>query len=405
MNKIVFGIISRIKTKFGRAFVPIFSRLVVYFLGFISVLILSKLLTPEEFGKFSIGQSIIEFGIICCTLGSGLLYTSKCNSTTGLVRFNNTIYFGCALSIFVVSALYIVFLNGEDISIALILILVVMVSSILSILLYQYRSLGGEVFFINEPGLKSFILVLVFLSFSTLYGSQGFYLATVSYLISVVISLGILVVILIRKELAFGNSEVGIKQQFEMFASGIFGFLSKKSDILIVSIFLSYANVAEFKISFLLAEVPLQLCAAWLVYKTKKIKECSEDFCSNQIQLISKEISVLFFVFAIPILFVYYLMGYYYDGEYNLSSSFWFLLLYFFARSFVIVYEPLLIFKGLLKEFKIVSGCNAFVKIVLLILVGEFFPEMIYWAYPILGAFEIFIFSRLIRAQESSRDR
>lgn len=405
MNKIVFGIFNKIKTKVGRAFVPILSRLVVYFLGFISVLILSKLLTPEEFGKFSIGQSIIEFGIICCTLGSGLLYTSKCNSTTGLVGFNNTIYIGCVLSIFVIAVFYPVFLHGEDLFIALILGLVVIVNSILSILLYQYRALGGEVFFINEPGLKSFFLIFVFLIFSTLYGSQGFYLATLSYLISVFISLGILVVILRRKGMVFGKTEVGIKQQFEMFASGVFGFLSKKSDVLIVSFFLSYANVAEFKISFLLAEVPLQLCAAWLVYKTKKLKECSEDFCSTQIGLISKEISLLFCVFSIPVLFIFYLMGYYYAGEYNLSSSFWFLLLYFFARSFVIVYEPLLIFKGLLKEFKIVSGFNAVVKIVLLILVGEFFPEIVYWVYPILGAVEILIFSRLIRAQENSRDR
>jgi O-antigen/teichoic acid export membrane protein len=265
------------------------SRLYVYLSGFLAVFLMAANVSPARFGEYSIYQSVLEVALVVGTLGSMLLFSRNAACVPprvfrgDLVR---TLAIGLPLATLLVAAI----LSVQRLPVIgtpfLLVVATLAIFSFNSLRLSYSRGLGFAGLLNLEAGIRSTILVLGVLALAALGVDLG-----VSHLL--LINLFALAFVCAAIGLAprgvappRGRHALDLASQANATMYALLTFLLRKSDLLIVALFMPLSYVGAFKIAFLLAEAPSQFVQAFLNTKTPAMLGANADnLAASKLQL------------------------------------------------------------------------------------------------------------------------
>ncbi|MET3493603.1 polysaccharide biosynthesis protein [Variovorax boronicumulans] len=265
------------------------SRLYVYLSGFLAIFLLAAQVAPARFGEYSIYQSVLEVALVVGTLGSSLLFSrNAARVPPGVTRGDlaRTLAIGLPLAVGLAAAI-IAAQRLPVIGLPLALIAVTLaVFAFNSLRLSYSRGLGHAGLLNLESGLRSTLLVLGVAALASL----GFEIGVVHLLV-----INLLAFAMVGAAIALPASgvapprgkpvlELGAQASATVYA--LLSFLLRKSDLLIVALFMPLGYVGAFKLAFLLAEAPSQFVQAFLVTKTPAMLDANaSNFGTEKLRL------------------------------------------------------------------------------------------------------------------------
>jgi O-antigen/teichoic acid export membrane protein len=247
------------------------SRLYVYLSGFLAIFLMAAEVAPARFGEYSIYQSVLEVALVVGTLGSSLLFSRNAASVPpGVTRGDlaRTLAIGLPLATLLAAAI----LGAQRLPVIgapfMLTVATLAVFAFNSLRLSYSRGLGHAGLLNLESGLRSTILVLGVAALAAFGFGIG-----VSHLL--VINLFAFVLVCAAIGLPAngaapprGKPAIDLGSQASATVYSLLTFLLRKSDLLIVALFMPLSYVGAFKLAFLLAEAPSQFVQAFLVTKT-----------------------------------------------------------------------------------------------------------------------------------------
>ncbi|QSI31089.1 polysaccharide biosynthesis protein [Variovorax sp. RKNM96] len=265
------------------------SRLYVYLSGFLAIFLMAAEVAPARFGEYSIYQSVLEVALVVGTLGSSLLFSRNAASvplrvTRGdLVR---TLAIGLPLATALAAAIVgVQRLPVIGMPFALV-VATLAVFAFNSLSLSYSRGLGHASLLNLESGLRSTLLVLGVAALTAF----GFEIG-VAHLLVINLLAFVLVCACIGLP-ANGPAPLGGKPTLDLATQAhatvysLLTFLLRKSDVLVVALFMPLSYVGAFKLAFLLAEAPSQFVQAFLFTKTPAMLDTNAgNFTAAKLQL------------------------------------------------------------------------------------------------------------------------
>lgn len=265
------------------------SRLYVYLSGFLAIFLLAAQVAPARFGEYSIYQSVMEVALVVGTLGSALLFSRNAASVPPRVTRGDlarTLTIGLPLAT-VLAAAILAAQRLPVLGTPLALIAVTLaVFAFNSLRLSYSRGLGHAGLLNLESGLRSTLLVLGVAALASL----GFEIGVAHLLV-----INLLAFLLIAAAIALpadgvapprGKPALELRSQASATVYALLSFLLRKSDLLIVALFMPLGYVGTFKLAFLLAEAPSQFVQAFLVTKTPAMLDANAgNFGTEKLRL------------------------------------------------------------------------------------------------------------------------
>lgn len=248
------------------------SRLYAYLSGFLAVFLMAAYVSPTEFGKYSIYQSVLEAALVVGTLGSSLLFSREAASVPPGVR-RGDVFRTLAIGLPLATLLIAVILKIQHLPVAGVPFALVVASlavfSFISLRLSYSRGLGYAGLLNLETGIRSTILVLGIAALAVLgLGLDAWQLLLINLMAFVLVGAASM-----RTGWAAGpprgQPALELASQGSATAYSLLMFLLRKSDLLVVAFFMPLGYVGAFKVAFLLAEAPSQFVQAFLYTKTR----------------------------------------------------------------------------------------------------------------------------------------
>jgi len=248
------------------------SRLYAYLSGFLAVFLMAAYVSPAEFGKYSIYQSVLEAALVVGTLGSSLLFSREAASVPPGVR-RGDVFRTLAIGLPLATLLIALILKIQHLPVAGVPFALVVASlavfSFISLRLSYSRGLGYAGLLNLETGIRSTILVLGIAALAVLgLGLDAWQLLLINLMAFVLVGAASM-----RTGWAAGPPRgqpvLKLASQGSATAYSLLMFLLRKSDLLVVAFFMPLGYVGAFKVAFLLAEAPSQFVQAFLYTKTR----------------------------------------------------------------------------------------------------------------------------------------
>jgi O-antigen/teichoic acid export membrane protein len=278
---------ARLAQRFGLG--ALASRLYVYLSGFLAIFLMAAEVAPARFGEYSIYQSVLEVALVVGTLGSSLLFSRNAASVPpGVTRGDlaRTLAIGLPLATLLAAAI----VGAQRLPvIGLPLALIVATLAVFafnSLRLSYSRGLGFAGLLNLESGLRSTLLVLGVAALASLGLEIG-----VTHLLAINLLAFVLVCAAIGLPSngpapAAGKPALDLASQAHATVYSLLTFLLRKSDLLIVALFMPLSYVGAFKLAFLLAEAPSQFVQAFLFTKTPAMLNANAgNFTTAKLQL------------------------------------------------------------------------------------------------------------------------
>jgi O-antigen/teichoic acid export membrane protein len=261
---------------FVRVLFAVTSRGLVYGSGFVLLLLISRLLPPEQFGRYSIMQSALEVSAIVATLGSGVLVMRETTATGALNvgGAGRTLLVGLPMALVALFGILAGLSLDLNVMEAAFIGVVLMASAAASLLLFALRATNKNFLYILDPAIRAAIV-----------GAGLAFLFLLNASLSVSALLGLNAIVIAFTGLAYGifssttisftnaRPQYTLHEQFTLLLSGLAGFAVRKADLLVLGLLLPVTSVASYKLAFLVAEVPYQFCQIYLVQNQKDITE------------------------------------------------------------------------------------------------------------------------------------
>ncbi len=265
------------------------SRLYVYLSGFLAIFLMAAEVAPARFGEYSIYQSVLEVALVVGTLGSSLLFSRNAASVPpGVTRGDlvRTLAIGLPLATALAAAIVgVQRLPVIGMPFALV-VATLAVFAFNSLRLSYSRGLGHAGLLNLESGLRSTLLVLGVAALAAF----GFEIGVAHLL---VINLFAFVLVCAAIGLPVngpaplgGKPALDLASQAHATVYSLLTFLLRKSDLLVVALFMPLSYVGAFKLAFLLAEAPSQFVQAFLFTKTPAMLDTNAgNFTAAKLQL------------------------------------------------------------------------------------------------------------------------
>ena len=265
------------------------SRLFVYLSGFLAVFLMAAKVSPERFGEYSIYQSVLEAALLVGTLGSGLLFLRNAPSVPPRV-FRGDLVRTLAIGLPLATLLIAAVLSAQHLPPTgapfLVIVATLGIFAFNSLRLAYGRGLGYTGLLNLEAGIRSTILVLGVVAFASL----GFDLSVTNLLLINLFALALVCAAIFMTARGVapppGRHALALALQGSATVYALLTFLLRKSDLLIVALFMPLAYVGAFKLAFLLAEAPSQFVQSFLVTKTPAMLDAhAGNFTAAKLQL------------------------------------------------------------------------------------------------------------------------
>ena len=247
------------------------SRLYVYLSGFLAIFLMAAQVAPARFGEYSIYQSVLEVALVVATLGSALLFSRNAAKVPPAVTRGDmvrTLAIGLPLAL----ALAAVIVSAQRLPVTglpfALIAATLAVFAFNSLRLSYSRGLGIAGLLNLESGLRSTLLVLGVAALAAFHAEIG-----VAQLLAINLVAFVLVAAAIGLPMngpapPAGKPVLDLPSQAHATVYALLTFLLRKSDLLVVALFMPLGYVGAFKLAFLLAEAPSQFVQAFLVTKT-----------------------------------------------------------------------------------------------------------------------------------------
>lgn len=251
------------------------TRLAVYILGFGAVFLMAAKIPPALFGRYSIYQASLEFGLIFASLGSSIIFARRASQTPATVHLGDmlqTMVIGLPFAVAV--TLTTLSLQNEALNLVPISIfLVTMVVFTFNMLGLAYSRGRGSSGLLNaEAGIRAVVLMsgVGILLWSGTVIDLNMLLAV--NLVGAVLMCA--TIILSNGKLpTVGPATLRLGEQCGAAFYSLVMFSLRKADLLVVAFFMPLPYVAAYKIAFVLAEAPSQFIQAYLYTRTLKMLE------------------------------------------------------------------------------------------------------------------------------------
>jgi O-antigen/teichoic acid export membrane protein len=265
------------------------SRLYVYLSGFLAIFLIAAEVAPARFGEYSIYQSVLEAALVVGTLGSSLLFSRNAASVPPQVTRGDlarTLAIGLPLAALLAAAV----VGAQRLPVAgapfVLVVAALAVFAFNSLRLSYSRGLGHAGLLNLESGLRSTVLVLGVAALATLGMEIGVAHLLLINLLALMLVCAAIVVPANRAALPTGPPALGLPSQASATVYALLIFLLRKSDLLVVALFMPLGYVGAFKLAFLLAEAPSQFVQAFLVTKTPAMLDANAgNFTAEKLRL------------------------------------------------------------------------------------------------------------------------
>ena len=247
------------------------SRLYVYLSGFLAIFLIAAQVAPARFGEYSVYQSVLEVALVVGTLGSSLLFSRNAASVPPRVTRGDlvrTLAIGLPLAALLAAGV----VGAQRLPVAgapfVLIVLSLAVFAFNSLRLSYSRGLGHAGLLNLESGVRATVLVLGVATLAALGLEIGVaHLLAINLLALVLVGAAIFLPANGAAPLA-GPPVLALASQASATVYALLTFLLRKSDLLLVALFMPLGYVGAFKLAFLLAEAPSQFVQAFLVTKT-----------------------------------------------------------------------------------------------------------------------------------------
>lgn len=368
----------------------------VYLSGFVYNLLFSYLLLPQDFGVFAAIMASAELFLVPVTLGASLLVYRNARRDEKLPLAEIMVILGCGTALaalVLVLLLPIQRLQAEGLLFALAIAIPLGASQLL---VSAFRGFGYITLFTLDPAIRYFSYVLASLLSFWLVG------ASLPALVGAIVlsNAGIFSVYFycsIARGRISRSIDIKLKEQLWLVFSGLVSFAVRKSDILILSIGVSSAELGSLKIAFLLAEAPMQFVQA-VMYKYSK----SFEFSGHTVDAIRRRsaavgLAILGVALSVGALCAAMLFQLYFAGKYEFIYALPFLLIYYLTKIVSLPLDQALIMEGHVGLLSLVYGVSAGIKVAVLSVGVQVAGTSAVFAYPLLGIIDLFVVEVLAR--------
>jgi O-antigen/teichoic acid export membrane protein len=278
---------ARLAQRFGLG--ALASRLYVYLSGFLAIFLMAAEVAPARFGEYSIYQSVLEVALVVGTLGSSLLFSRNAAMVPPAVTRGDlarTLAIGLPLATLLAAAI----VGAQRLPvIGMPLALIVATLAVFafnSLRLSYSRGLGFAGLLNLESGLRSTLLVMGVAALAAF----GFEIGVVHLL-----AINLFAFVLVCAAIGLpsngpappaGKPALDLASQAHATVYSLLTFLLRKSDLLVVALFMPLSYVGAFKLAFLLAEAPSQFVQAFLFTRTPAMLNANAgNFTAAKLQL------------------------------------------------------------------------------------------------------------------------
>lgn len=265
------------------------SRLYVYLSGFVAIFLIAAEVAPARFGEYSVYQSVLEVALVVGTLGSSLLFSRNAASVPpGVTRGDlvRTLAIGLPLAALLAAGV----VGAQRLPVAgapfVLIVAALAVFAFNSLRLSYSRGLGHAGLLNLESGVRATVLVLGVAALATLGVEIGVAHLLVINLLALMLVCAAIVVPANGAVPPAGPPALGLSSQASATVYGLLTFLLRKSDLLVVALFMPLGYVGAFKLAFLLAEAPSQFVQAFLLTKTPAMLDANAgNFTTEKLRL------------------------------------------------------------------------------------------------------------------------
>lgn len=376
---------------------PIFSRGVVYLLGFISVFVISHVLGRQDFGAYSVIQSYAEMCVLIIGFGSyqafaRVVIQKKKNVTLGDVFYS--LFFGSFL--FAAFFLVLFFRNDlfDSVEIAIPFIMGVFSYSLILMILSIQRGYGQTWLLNIEFAIRSGLILLCI----ALFFIANIEISLKNILIFVVVSyFFVLILSVCQTKLNWIDfkfkTHIDFKERVHLLFSSVMGFMTKKSDLIVFSMFVPLTHIAAYKIAFLVAEAPSQFVQAFFVSKTKDIAKrggYDKNGISKHFQI--RGIALGLFLTSAVSVFLYFSANYFSYVDHDVISIYMVMLPYFIVRCYTLYQEIYLMILAKSEHIRNRTFIELLIKAALFVCAFLFYREAPEFIYVVLVFLEVLVF-------------
>jgi O-antigen/teichoic acid export membrane protein len=265
------------------------SRLYVYLSGFVAIFLIAAEVAPARFGEYSVYQSVLEVALVVGTLGSSLLFSRNAASVPPRVTRGDlarTLAIGLPLAALLAAAV----VGAQRLPVAgmpfVLVVAALAVFAFNSLRLSYSRGLGHAGLLNLESGVRATVLVLGVAAFAMLGIEIGVAHLLLINLLALLLVCAAIVVPANGAAPPAGPPALGLSSQASATVYALLTFLLRKSDLLVVALFMPLGYVGAFKLAFLLAEAPSQFVQAFLLTKTPAMLDANAgNFTTEKLRL------------------------------------------------------------------------------------------------------------------------
>jgi O-antigen/teichoic acid export membrane protein len=387
-----------IKTQAYSTIVAFSGRIGLYLAGFVFNFMIANALSPIEFGMFSTTMAASEFMTIFLTLGSGLLiFRSTYELKSVPIKTISRILL-VGLTMIATSYIAVVKYFPEWSSYAQYAIITAFGLSLSSLLLQSLRALDWTILFIYEHFVRQMLYIVAILA--VLLGSATgtielktaflcMIFGTTSYA-ALVLALSIA-----RNNLNYRTSETRPLDYLSMLFAAICSYVSRKGDILLLSLLVSSSAIASIKIALLISEIPFQFVQNLFIQNANVFISARSDQQARRTSMI--QLTVWSAIISVVALLALPLFSKYVWPKLDFVTFVPQLLVYYFMRTLLLPIEQRLVMGNHPKLLVILSFIGALFKISLLAIAVSSFDLFGLNAYPVIGLAELFVVEIIFR--------
>lgn len=373
-------------------YLPLLQKGFVYIFGFVSVVALSAIMDSDDFGRYAIYQSVIEFSCVLCTLGCGVLYSSRSAITGRFIGYKelaSTLAWGFPFSILAI------FLFGcffdlqilEGFVLFLVSGLYVLLSSFVQLIVSADKFCDRGFKANTEPIFRALLITILSGGVFWLFGFVS-YSAVVIVVFFVSLILAAWVAVTRRVDFEFCQEKIKLSEKINVFVYSVSNFFVKKFDVIAIGLVSSFTFVGYFKLVFLMVEAPMQFLIAYLNSISARLSRGGDSLkeIANQVRLILGGVALALACVGMSC--------YFYDLTFrkSLFPCFNILFGYFFVRAYTTILDFILSQSGAAGRARFYIFSLALIKYLLILIIGFYSDDFLIVAYWSLAVIDFIVF-------------
>lgn len=388
---------SAIKAQAYSTIIAFSGRVGIYLAGFVFNFMIANALSPAEFGKFSTTMAAAEFMTIFLTLGSSLLiYRSTQESKSVPVK---TIVGILLVGLAIVAASYVAV---DKYAPALSLytqyaIVTAFGLSLSGLLLQSLRALDWMKLFIYENFIRQLLYIVAILAaiWASANGTIDLTTAFLCVIFGTTLCAALIIALSMRAHLSYRPSQTPLLDYLYMLFATVCSYVTRKGDILLLSVLVSSSAIASIKIALLISEIPFQFVQNLYIQHANAFNSDDGDHRLRRIGMI--QFTIWYLVISAVAWLLIPLFSRYAWPQLDFAPFVPQLLAYYFLRTLLLPVEQRLVMANRPQLLVRISFISALFKIALLVVAVSSFDLSGLNAYPAIGLVEVIVVEIVFR--------